>query len=216
MACAHFGAHVLGADISWKIVHGKGYTTRAGAEKDRGLDENVRANLRQYGLERQYVDMLVADAAKCVWRQQELFDAILTDPPYGIREGGRKIGSKSKVIKPIPPGCVESHIPEVQTYKLSDLFMDLVGFAAQFLVLGGRLVYWMPVIKTDLPVLPTHPCLRTVSCSLQPLQRHIGRQLVTMEKCLSWGDYESTRHKVTDQERLKLQCHDNFREKYFC
>lgn len=44
-----------------------------------GLDENVRANLRQYGLESRYVDMLVADAAKCMWREQELFDAILTD-----------------------------------------------------------------------------------------------------------------------------------------
>ena len=44
-----------------------------------GIDENVRANLRQYGLESRYVDMLVADAAKCAWREQELFNAILTD-----------------------------------------------------------------------------------------------------------------------------------------
>ena len=44
-----------------------------------GADENVRANLRQYGLEDKYVDMLVADAAVCVWKQGELFDAIVTD-----------------------------------------------------------------------------------------------------------------------------------------
>ena len=37
------------------------------------------ANLRQYGLEHRYVDMLVADAASSVWRQQEVFDAIVTD-----------------------------------------------------------------------------------------------------------------------------------------
>lgn len=42
-------------------------------------DENVLANLRQYGLERQYIDILVADAAKCVWREQEIFSAIVTD-----------------------------------------------------------------------------------------------------------------------------------------
>lgn len=24
VACAHFGAHVVGADIGWKVVHGKG------------------------------------------------------------------------------------------------------------------------------------------------------------------------------------------------
>ena len=40
-------------------------------------------------------------------------------------------------------------MPEVQTYKLSDLFFDLVKFAARFLVVGGRLVYWMPVILTE-------------------------------------------------------------------
>ena len=41
--------------------------------------ESVRANLQQYGLETQYLDMLIADAAKCVWREGELFDAIITD-----------------------------------------------------------------------------------------------------------------------------------------
>lgn len=48
-----------------------------------GQDENVRANLRQYGLENKYVDMLVADAASCIWKQQELFDAIVTDRETG-------------------------------------------------------------------------------------------------------------------------------------
>lgn len=42
-------------------------------------DENVLANLRQYGLESHYVDMVVADAASCVWKPQEIFDAIITD-----------------------------------------------------------------------------------------------------------------------------------------
>ena len=44
-----------------------------------GPDESVLTNLRQYGLESQFVDMLVADAAKSAWKQQEVFDAILTD-----------------------------------------------------------------------------------------------------------------------------------------
>ena len=39
----------------------------------------MEANLRQYGLEQHYTDMLVADAASSIWRQQELFDAIVTD-----------------------------------------------------------------------------------------------------------------------------------------
>ena len=44
-----------------------------------GKDDNMRACLRQYGLENQYIDMLVADASRNVWRETELFDAIVTD-----------------------------------------------------------------------------------------------------------------------------------------
>lgn len=39
----------------------------------------MEANLRQYGLEHRYIDMLIADAASSIWRQQEIFDAIVTD-----------------------------------------------------------------------------------------------------------------------------------------
>lgn len=44
---------------------------------------------------------------------------------------------------------VENYIPAVCSYHLSDLFSDLLDFAAQFLVLGGRLVYWLPVIRDE-------------------------------------------------------------------
>ena len=36
-------------------------------------------NLKQYDLERFYIDVLVSDAAKVVWRSGDLFDAIVTD-----------------------------------------------------------------------------------------------------------------------------------------
>ena len=41
------------------------------------------------------------------------------------------------------------HIPEVKAYRFSDLMMDLVSFAARFLVMGGRLVYWVPMVKSE-------------------------------------------------------------------
>ncbi len=44
-----------------------------------GKDDNLRACLKQYGLETRYLDMLVADASQSVWREEELFDAIVTD-----------------------------------------------------------------------------------------------------------------------------------------
>ena len=62
-----------------------GRPSRSGTnQKWRSPDESVRSNLIQYGLCAKYVDVLVADAARTVWREGELFDAIVTD-----REGGR-------------------------------------------------------------------------------------------------------------------------------
>lgn len=40
-------------------------------------------------------------------------------------------------------------MPAVCNYKLSDIFADLLDFAARFLVLGGRLVYWLPLAKHE-------------------------------------------------------------------
>ena len=47
------------------------------------------------------------------------------------------------------PSSAEGHIPAVRTYNLSDVYSDLVHFAAQFLVMGGRLVYWVPGVKAE-------------------------------------------------------------------
>lgn len=48
-------------------------------QKWRGPDENIRANLRQYGTENMYLDVMVSDSSKSVWRKAAVFDAIITD-----------------------------------------------------------------------------------------------------------------------------------------
>ncbi|MGH0152583.1 UNVERIFIED_CONTAM: hypothetical protein FKN15_063572, partial [Acipenser sinensis] len=99
VACSHFGCYVCGTDIDYNTIHGIGKASRKD-QKWRGPDENIRANLRQYGAEKSYIDVLVSDASKTIWRPRELFDAIITDPPYGIRESTRKTGSQKEIIKP--------------------------------------------------------------------------------------------------------------------
>ncbi|KAF4796601.1 tRNA (guanine(10)-N2)-methyltransferase like protein [Turdus rufiventris] len=78
ISSAHFGAYVCGTDIDYNTIHGLGKASRKN-QKWRGPDENIRANLRQYGLEKYYLDALVADSSRPIWRKGMLFDAIITD-----------------------------------------------------------------------------------------------------------------------------------------
>lgn len=48
-------------------------------QKKRAPDENTRANMKQYGYESQYMDVIVADSSLPLWRSPSFFDAIVTD-----------------------------------------------------------------------------------------------------------------------------------------
>ncbi|XP_063091120.1 tRNA (guanine(10)-N2)-methyltransferase homolog isoform X2 [Cavia porcellus] len=214
VASAHFGAYVCGTDIDYNTVHGLGKATRKN-QKWRGPDENIRANLRQYGLEKYYLDVLVSDASKPSWRKGMYFDAIITDPPYGIRESTRRTGSQKEIPKGLEK-CPESHVPVSLSYHLSDMFFDLLNFAAETLVLGGRLVYWLPVYTPEYTeeMVPRHPCLRLISNCEQKLSSHTSRRLITMEKVKTFENRDQYLHLLSDHFLL-YQGHNSFREKYF-
>nr|XP_048281403.1 tRNA (guanine(10)-N2)-methyltransferase homolog isoform X2 [Myodes glareolus] len=214
IASAHFGAYVCGTDIDYNTVHGLGKASRKN-QKWRGPDENIRANLRQYGLEKFYLDVLVSDASKPSWRKGTYFDAIITDPPYGIRESTRRSGSQKEIPKGIEK-CPESHVPVSLSYHLSDMFFDLLNFAAETLVLGGRLVYWLPVYTPEYTeeMVPWHPCLKLISNCEQKLSSHTARRLITMEKVKEFEDRDQYSHLLSDHF-LPYQGHNSFREKYF-
>lgn len=55
--------------------------------------------------------------------------------------------SGPEALFPLP--SPESHVPVSLSYHLSDMFLDLLNFAAETLVLGGRLVYWLPVYTPE-------------------------------------------------------------------
>ncbi|KAM4692977.1 tRNA (guanine(10)-N(2))-methyltransferase TRMT11 [Discoglossus pictus] len=213
VSCAHFGAYVCGTDIDYNTVHGLGKATRMN-QKWRGPDENIRANLRQYGLEKFYLDVLVSDASKAIWRKGSLFDAIITDPPYGIRESTRKTGTQKEIMK--TELFPESHVPVQLNYHLSDIFSDLLNFAAEFLVTGGRLVYWLPVYRPEYTeeAVPRHPCLKLISNCEQMLSSHTSRRLITMEKVKEFEEKDQDAH-LKDGQCLSYKGHNSFREKYF-
>nr|XP_056712318.1 tRNA (guanine(10)-N2)-methyltransferase homolog isoform X2 [Euleptes europaea] len=214
IASAHFGAYVCGTDIDYSTVHGLGKASRKN-QKWRGPDENIRANLRQYGLENYYLDVLVSDASKPIWRKGMQFDAIITDPPYGIREATRRTGSQKEMAKVTERGT-ENHISISSNYHLSDILFDLLNFAAEYLVIGGRLVYWLPVYKPEYTeeIIPRHPCLKLISNCEQTLSSHTSRHLITMEKVKEFEDEDSSSH-ILKSQYLSYKSHNSFREKYF-
>ena len=152
-------------------------------------DHSIYANFRQYGLSKP--ELIRCDLSNLCWHSFEAmqlsFDAILCDPPYGLRAGARKSGTKNPIK--IPKEYENNHHPRTQLYDQKDIMFDLLQFVAKYLKLGGRFVYLLPATidfdeKKDLPM---HPCLRIVGNSEQKCQGIFRRRLITMEK---WKEFE--------------------------
>lgn len=98
-----WGAHVLGADIDIRVI-------RDGKKDKHGNHCNVYTNFSDYGL-RDPLGLLRVDAAHPPWRPAvgAFADAILCDPPYGVRAGGRKVTAKDNSGEPLHARCVQNY-----------------------------------------------------------------------------------------------------------
>jgi tRNA (guanine10-N2)-methyltransferase len=155
-------------------------------------DYNIRANFEQYGLtKKSALELVRIDLAQTyAWRfgnsalrTRPVLDAIICDPPYGIRVGARKIGKDPSLIVAIPEDKQYDHIPSRVEYKVDEMMQDLFEFAAKSIVVGGRLIYFWhcgPEFKES--DLPTHECFTLVSNSVDKMTVRQHRRLITMEK----------------------------------
>lgn len=163
IAAAHFGAHVTGADLDYNLIHSRGLSSRAG-QKYRRKDQSIRNNLKQYGFESAFVDILVADFSRQYVRDGLEFDCIVTDPPYGIREKTKKVGpttnrgnsptqQQTSQDDDATSGVTTNDGKFVHTkkikYNLGDIYYDLLEFAVKHLIDSGRLVFWLPVFLEE-------------------------------------------------------------------
>ena len=98
IACAEFGALAFGSDIDGRAIRGEG-------------DKTLRGNFEQYGFVSCLGGMFSADLTNSPIRrrapdtpsdgvQGRLFDAIICDPPYGVREGLRVLGVRDPEKSP--------------------------------------------------------------------------------------------------------------------
>ncbi|KAL8209527.1 hypothetical protein R6Q57_006259 [Mikania cordata] len=177
VAAAHFGALTMGADIDIRVVR-----------DGRGPDCNVWSNFKQYGLQMP-VSLLRADNNLPPWRPglKEMFDAIICDPPYGVRAGGRKSGGR-KLLKgvvcpyTVPEDKRTGHIPSTAAYSLADQNAG-DGWPPRLL---------LPVLRDNGETLdvdfPKHPCFKLIASCEQILSYRYSRVLLTLVKISPYSD----------------------------
>ncbi|KAH8697532.1 RNA methylase family UPF0020 protein [Talaromyces proteolyticus] len=217
VAAAYFGAMTLGADIDGRSFKGKEPVTN-----DNPI--GVLSNFIQYGTESKFLDAFTSDLTNTPIRDVPFLDGIICDPPYGIREGLKVLGSRDgSVKKPVyyngkPAHTQPGWIPTKKPYGFVSLQHDILCFAARTLVEGGRIAMWMPTAddqEIEL-MIPTHPSLEIVNVSVQQF-RGWARRLLTYRK-LPGGEVSSdTRiHRATDDPNgVTADDLNEFRRKYF-
>eukprot|EP00753_Platysulcus_tardus_P004993 PLAT12816.1.p1 GENE.PLAT12816.1~~PLAT12816.1.p1 ORF type:complete len:478 (+),score=221.31 PLAT12816.1:78-1511(+) len=214
VAAAHFGCYTMGTDIDPLILRGRLRGNR-GARK---VGKMTVDNFKQYGLP--IPELIRGDVSfSGMLRDACLYDAIICDPPYGLRAGARKLAAK----RVIPAEHIAGHITATQVYAAEDVMADLLDTAARTLVLGGRLVFVMALLVpwSDAD-LPSHPCLRLVSACEQVLQRRLCRLVITMEKVSAFdSDVVAAHHgalrahfeRLLSSMREVIMAHASFEEK---
>ncbi|XP_026330320.1 tRNA (guanine(10)-N2)-methyltransferase homolog isoform X3 [Hyposmocoma kahamanoa] len=173
----------------------------------RTKEESIRNNMRQYDIQSKYLDVVVSDFSLSMWKKNAVFDAIITDPPYGVREPMEKIGIDRENYT-LTEEHLANHVPSKIDYGLTNLYTDLLSFAARHLNIGRRLITWYPLVREEYKEehLPSHPCLRLIANSEQVLSKLTARRLLTYEKINA------------DVSHVPIEPHahtHNFREKLF-
>ncbi|KAL4892164.1 SIR2-domain-containing protein [Aspergillus ambiguus] len=181
VAAAHFGASTLGADIDGRSFRGK--------DQKKGEPIGLLANFLQYGIESRYLDAFTSDLTNTPLISRPFLDGIVCDPPYGVREGLRVLGTREGGRQAVPiwdgipvhlrPGFIAPKKP----YGFEAMLNDILSFAARTLVTNGRLAMWMPNTNDEDVefLIPKHPNLEVINVSVQPFTNW-SRRLITYRR----------------------------------
>jgi len=215
---AYFGAQFFGSDIDGRQMRGK---------DGKGQPPGVLRAAKQYGVADRIMDLCTFDVTRNPWRCGSLFDAIVTDPPYGVRAGAKRLGRKKELSDEKKAANIEHqlsarktqqpYVPPTKPYELSHLAVDLVILARYLLKPGGRLVFFLPTVNEQYEEVDIQSMLCDgmvlVANSLQDFGSW-GRRLVTIRKTT----HESYPPPSFEEERGPgghIPAHKDFREQYF-
>uniref|UniRef100_A0A7S3VQJ9 tRNA (guanine(10)-N(2))-methyltransferase n=1 Tax=Dunaliella tertiolecta TaxID=3047 RepID=A0A7S3VQJ9_DUNTE len=186
VAAAHHGAQVMGTDIDMRVV-------KLGKKGPQGQTLDVYVNFDHYGIRNCLAGLIRGDMHRHPFRDglKEVFHAIVGDPPYGVRAGGRKSAYRDIQIRD-----PSTHIPGTAPYSLGECLRDLLDFAARMLAIGGRLVLFIPATPETYieEEIPRHPTLKLIYNSEQILTTRYSRRLITYEKLHAYDAAAAARH----------------------
>ncbi|ORX34805.1 S-adenosyl-L-methionine-dependent methyltransferase [Kockovaella imperatae] len=218
-SCAHWGTYVMASDIDGRQMRGKG--------KGKDMMPGMLRAAAQYGVADKFLGMMCYDVTLNPIRRGGWIDAIVTDPPYGVRAGAKRLGKKDK--RPpardepfvFPDGRVAhlqpGYLPPSRPYVLTHLTLDLIRLARYLLVPGGRLVFFLPTTSEEYQSIkiPQVEGMLEVTKGGVPIQDFgtWGRRMITMEK-VAQDDGEPP--KFTDYSEVETQPGDKtFQERYW-
>ena len=227
IACAHFGAIVFGSDIDGRTIRGLGGSARRGQTGKM----DVVGNFKQYGLESTYLGSFVSDLTNTPLRMiprdndfsRGYLDGIVCDPPYGVREGLKVLGSRQELLDSERKSHQDQYqqpgyIPPKRPYSFTALLDDILAFAAATLVEDGRLSMWMPTANDeDIElVIPSHLCLQLQSVCVQAFNKW-SRRLLTYRRLRESEVPEGALEAVQKEYEKGTRASDlnGFRRKYF-
>ncbi|KAF1840927.1 tRNA guanosine-2'-O-methyltransferase [Cucurbitaria berberidis CBS 394.84] len=227
IACAHFGAVVFGSDIDGRTIRGLGGSARRGQTGKM----DVVGNFKQYSLESSYLGSFVSDLTNTPLRilpidedyTKGYLDGIVCDPPYGIREGLKVLGSRQQLLDTERQShqdqyMLPGYIPPKKPYSFTALLDDILAFAVATLVADGRLSMWMPTANDeDIElIIPNHPCLELESVCVQAFNKW-SRRLLTYRRLRESEVPEGALEAVKRDYEQGTRASDlnDFRRKYF-
>jgi tRNA (guanine10-N2)-methyltransferase len=227
IACAHFGAVVFGSDIDGRTIRGLGGSARRGQTGK----YDVVGNFKQYNMESSYLGAFVSDLTNTPLRILPLdkdytkgyLDGIVCDPPYGIREGLKVLGSRQELLEEERQSHQDQYkapgyIPPKRPYSFTALLDDILAFAVATLVEDGRISMWMPTANDeDIElIIPSHPCLELTSVCVQAFNKW-SRRLLTYRRLRKSEVPEGALESVKREYETGTRASDlnDFRRKYF-
>jgi tRNA (guanine10-N2)-methyltransferase len=174
IAAGDIGAHTLGTDIDIRVI-------KFGKKDKKGQPVNIWTNFQDYNLPAP-LGLLRLDLNRSPFRKdlEEILDVVVADPPYGVRAGARKSRAIPDAV--IPDRA--THVASTAPYTLAECLRDLVESSARWLVIGGKVAYWIPCAPGYYheEELPQHPAMEMEANCEQLLATKYTRRLIVMRK----------------------------------